>query len=557
MSTTTSSSRRFSRGGIIAGIVLIFILAFGWTIIEWTYNRVYVPEGYSMRLRFKGPPLPFLPYHNLPDSKTGFATLDENGNIIEKGVLVEMLGPGRHFLSPLRSYWDFELVPDVVIKPGEIGIATSKTGKALSGGKYLVDGDLGETEYKGDLRKVFGPGRYRVNDYAYEFKKVTLVKTTDGNQTKYAGWVQIPTGHVGVVTNLTDNPETGAVKGIQDDVLPPGIYPVNAREQQVDIVEIGYREKTIEAELNKNADGSLKYDEAGEPTVVPTQKGISFPSNDAFDITMDFTAIWGINPDQAPEVIRKFGNVEAIETKVVLPQIESICRTIGSKYDAVDLLVGESRQEFQKAATDEFKVALEEKDITLLYGLVRHIYIPQNIRLFKQKAFISEELKLTRIEQQITAETQGDLKEAEQKVELETEKIRAETEKLVANAMAEGRKTAQETEAETQRLVAEIDREIALLEAQATVLLGQATAEAKKVKAEAEAEKFKLAVDAFGTGDAYNMWVFANGLPEDIELNLIFAGDGTFWTDLRGFSETMLGRQTQMQQNSSKPQAKP
>ncbi len=38
---------------------------------------------------------------------------------------------------------------------------------------------------------------------------------------------------------------------------------------------------------------------AKEPVYAPG-KGIEFPSNDGFLIHLDFTAIWGITPEQAP-----------------------------------------------------------------------------------------------------------------------------------------------------------------------------------------------------------------------------------------------------------------
>jgi hypothetical protein len=74
-------------------------------------------------------------------------------------------------------------------------------------------------------------------------------------------------------------------------------------------------------------------------------------------------------------------------------------------------------------------------------------------------------------------------------------------------------------------------------------MLGTAKAKAKTLSEEAKAEKFKLAVEAFGSGQAYNQWVFAQGLPADIELDLIYSGDGTFWTDLKGFGEAFMGKQ--------------
>ena len=50
---------------------------------------------------------------------------------------------------------------------------------------------------------------------------------------------------------------------------------------------------------------------------------------------------------------------------------------------------------------------------------------------------------------------------------------------------------------------------------------------------EATAGRFKLAVEAFGTPTAYNHWIFATGLPEDVDLKLIYAGEGTLWTDMQ------------------------
>jgi len=536
------------RGRMLASLlgIAVLVVAACWLAVEWGYNRIYVEEGESLLLRYKGPPLPFLPGGRPAATPGQFAQVDADGNPLELGILEQMRGPGRHFYCPL--WWETRRVQDQVVEPGEVAVVTSKMGKSLAPGKFLVDGDLGSTEYKGILRKAFGPGRYRVNTYAYEFTIIKSETITSGNQTKHAGWVDIPTGYVGVVTNLADNPITGEIAGIQKSVLPPGLYPTNPNEQQIDIVEIGYREKSIIANLRTDPNEHLVLDESGEPILADDASGITFPSNDAYQINMDFTAIWGIMPDQAAEVIRRFGNVDAVELKVVVPQIESICRNNGSKLGAVELLEGESRQQFQDATKDEFKKVLAAKGITLLEGVVRHIYIPQEIRLPIQNAYIADERKLALKQKQLTTKTEADLKEATARVELESEKVQMDTAKQVAKRMAEGEKTAQETNAKTLQLVAAIDKDTAEIEAQANIVLGEAEAKVRQLAEEAKADKFRLAVEAFGSGSAYNQWAFASGLPEDIRLKLLYAGEGTFWTDLKGFSETLLGKQAQEKQ---------
>ncbi|MEZ6095904.1 MAG: SPFH domain-containing protein [Pirellulaceae bacterium] len=504
-------------------IVLAFLFAVGWLGFEWVVNRVYVPEGNSLQVQYKGPIFGSL------FGKVDYAPAGSWANDNQVGILKEMRGPGRHFLCPI--WWKTSLVPDVVIEPGEVGIVTCKLGEDLPAGDFLVDGDIGETEFKGILRKVLAPGRYRINPYGYEVNIVGTEAVPSGNQVKNSGWVEIPTGYVGVVTNLDDIPEKKQKKGIQSKVLPPGIYPINGREQQIDIVEIGYRETTVGVEKMRSPDGSLKLDDAGEPIVANLNEGINFPSSDGFPIQMDFTAIWGVMPEQAPHAVRTFGNISQVENKVIQPQIESICRNNGSRFTAVQLLVGEDREKFQERNVDEFHTVLADKEITLLYGLVRHIYIPREVREPIQSAFVADELTLTREQEQLTAKAEGLFREAEKNVELESERVNVDTDRQYQARLAEGDREAKKTDAQTQRMAAAIDRETAELQAEATKVLGQAENEGKKLVEQAHADRFRLAVEAFGSPSAYNDWIFASNLPKDVELKFLYAGEGTLWTD--------------------------
>lgn len=538
---------------LVSGIVTLLILVIGgYQFMEWTLNRVYVPEGHSLQLRYKGPPLPFLP-GSKPTSIPGtFAEVDAQGHPKQVGVLKEMRGPGRHFYW--IGWWETKLIPDTLVKPGQVAVVTSNMGANLPEGTFMVDGSLDKTKEKGILRRVLGPGTYRINDYAYTVSVVQELTEKSGLQTKHSGWVSVPTGSVGVVTNLAENKLTNTVPGIQDKVLQPGLYPINPREQHVDIIVVGFAEKSVKSNLLTGPDNKPVLDDSGEPSVVDDESGIAFPSNDGFKIHMDFTAIWGIMPEQASDVIRKFGNLEAVEAKVVVPQIESICRNKGSSLGAVDLLVGDSRRKFQDEVSNSFHKILEDKGLTLLHGFVRNIHIPQEVRKPIQEKFVADELKLTRDQEQLTARTEGVLREAEKTVELETERVNADTAKLVAQAQAEGNKVAEETKAETIKLVATIAAKTAELEAQANVTLGKAEAGAKQLQAEAKSELFKLAVDAFGSGKAYNEWIFATGLPDDVQLDLFYAGEGTLWTDLKGFTEAMIAKDS-LKGATPKPEA--
>ncbi|MBQ6916118.1 MAG: hypothetical protein IJQ65_10370, partial [Kiritimatiellae bacterium] len=183
----------------------------------WNFCRVYVPEGHMAIVTAKtGRPLP-------PGR-----ILAEPG---EKGVQRVPLAEGRHFLNPVNNDW--KIVRAITIPAGSIGIVTSKTGKELAPGEILALDD----DSKGVWRRVLGPGSYRLNPEGYDVKTVSAIN--------------IPVGYVGVVTSLTGRPAaqgqfaaTGE-KGVLEKILQPGLYYVNPRAYQVDVVEVGMNQVSI------------------------------------------------------------------------------------------------------------------------------------------------------------------------------------------------------------------------------------------------------------------------------------------------------------------------
>ena len=96
---------------------------------HWTINRIYVPQGHSLMLRYKGP----LIFGARNAAKAGHFA--QEGEI---GVLEQLRGPGRHFYCPV--WWERTLVDDVEVRTGEVAVVTSKLGNPLPQGEFLVDG---------------------------------------------------------------------------------------------------------------------------------------------------------------------------------------------------------------------------------------------------------------------------------------------------------------------------------------------------------------------------------------------------------------------------------
>lgn len=537
--------KRFLIAAAVAVVGLALVLYVGFW--KWTVCRIEVPAGKSLLVRYKGP----WPFGGVAQTPEGtLVQLDKHGRPERVGILEAMPGPGRHFYSPLE--YEIREVEDVTIKPGEIGLVTAKVGKDLPSGTYVA-----EEGYKGIQRKLLTPGRYRMNPYAFEVDPKPLsacVGNSGGSKLPEGASALIPPGYVGVVT--VKQPKPGESPGIQPDVLQPGIYYINPAEKRVDVVSVGYNETSLQVEMARNPDKSLKF--PPRPTPVPGTEslapkihpdpiylegqGIQFPSSDAFEIHMDFTAIWGILPDQAPAVVANFGELKNVEENVILPQIKAISRLQGSRRGAVDLLVGETREAFQTDTAEELDRVLTAKGLKLLFGLTRHIYVPAQVREPIQQGKIAEELKKTREQEQLTQKAAADLAEAKKKVNYEERRTEVETEKLVAEALATGSKQAAEIEAESERLTAKIAAETAQVQAQITRTTREAEAKKVELASQARAELSRNQVQILGGPEAFNRYMFAENLPSDLRLGVFYAGPGTFWTDLKGFEQILTGK---------------
>ncbi len=559
------SLMRFFAGNIARLVKLVIglalILAGLTTAVYWMAFRVYVPPGYCLiRIAKSGDPM-----------EAG-QTVAEPG---QKGIQRETWGPGRYFLNPI--FWDTELVPLVEIKAGrpetwtwvhgverlpggklpaggmlggelpEVGILTRKSGKPDPSGAAVVSRD---SPYTGIIREVLTPGVYRINPYEYEVKKAPAYV--------------IPAGFVGVVTNqLGQQPEmievpdlpidagtmmgnetrpttsvtqatkrirplaTGDQRGTLRDVLPPGVYYLNPNVARVKITEVGYNE----------------FSQISNRT---SQDTIRFPSKSGFDIELGVTVVWGLHPRHAAEVINEFGATDEVLEKVIKPQLRSICRNQGSLYEARDFIQGERREEFQHVLSTVLRDVCRQKNIELLLALISTIDVytregqpvagEADLKTAIQDSFLAIERQITNTKLQVTEQKRALLEEAKKQVDITREQIESETRKKVATTLAEGQRKAAEIEAQGRLEVAKLEQQIATLEAEKTELLGRAEADVEKLKKQAEADGKKMLVGAFGSPAAYNLYTFADRFEPD-SIRMIFAGPGTFWTDLKRFEE--------------------
>jgi regulator of protease activity HflC (stomatin/prohibitin superfamily) len=531
-------------------VVLAIVILYGlWIAFKWSVMRVYVPDDKALLVLNKfGDSLPS-EFVVVPKGETRF-----------KGVQEEVRGPGRYFFNPIEYHtqlvdlvnipagdpqnWDW--TPDGQLKnPAAapmVGLVTLKQGKTAPAGVEVVG-----PGYRGIQAEVLTPGVYKVNP---QVQDVTLVPATI-----------VPPGSVGVVTRLIGDtlgfsiasaslgraPATGPAtqpggeegrlvvgtthRGILRDVLQPGIYYLNPRMLRVTVVPVGYDQVTLD-----HRDSTA----------------VHFYSQDGYEVEADFTVVWGRSPADAPEIVANIGDTHRIEQNVIAPAMKAACQNEGSKYTAVELIQGQTRSKFQDDLSQSLEAQVAPRHVSVLLALVRNISIKDKggkdatggLMATIQRANIEVERNLTNKQKTETAVKTAELAQADKLVDVARETVSAETEVLVANVVAEAAKKAAEIDAERDLQVAQINLQVAQLDAKRTQILGKAKADVERMKNDAEAKGSKLLVDALGSPQAYNQYIFAkNFAPTD--MRLIFAGPGTFWTDLKSFQEIGAAKMAQ------------
>ncbi len=545
--------------------VIIAITAACWVIWTWFFCRFYVPINYMAIITAKIG-------KNLPAGQI----LAQNG---QKGIREEVLGEGRYFFNPV--FYDWEIVPVTIIPPAKVGLLTSKVGVDLPSGEFLAN-----PGQKGIGRSVLGPGKYRLNPYGYRIDVIDAVSIPVG----FIGVVTSLSGEKAADGQFARDNQ----KGVRRDILQPGLYYINPKEYTVDILEVGLNQVSLLGEKgseiitkrrmatqNKATDelqsnvlmeqrvkreeylersqvaassldvrkhdkktavgqtaapvSSLKARAGGKSDSLATfalTQFVEFPSRDGFDISLDMTVEFELQPEVIASVFKTYGDLPAVVDKIILPQILSVSRLKGSAYRAIDFIVGEGREKFQNDLTESLAAILKERNIIIHEALIRHVAVPNEILDPIQQSSVAIEQDLTNKERQNTARKQAELNTELGMIDQKQGQVIQETEKLKAEIKADQEKQVAETSAQALKTVAEIEKQTAGVRAEKTRKLGEAEA---KIVQMVEGEKAKgqiLKAQAFNDPAAYSLWEFASRLNEDIDITILHSGEGTLWTDL-------------------------
>jgi regulator of protease activity HflC (stomatin/prohibitin superfamily) len=498
-------------GGSITGLLVLFLFIF-------TIVRVDVPPDMVLvATRLSGKDLP----------EGHFIALEED----QKGVMLKPYNEGFHWFNPYT--YRTEIVNSTIIKPGEVGVLIRLFGDDLPGSRLVaspgLDKERGAKEvYKGVLRESLGPGKYNINTRAYQVERYPAIT--------------VPNGFVGVSINTGDalapsepthpyiNDKEG-FKGVSPKTRQPGTYYLNPYCEQLVLYEV--RAQRFDFIKTPQKDGS-----------------IDFQSSDAFTLNMEGTIEWAIDPELAPELICRLGELnkmiwtfdhptpnprlnrpsprgrrkarrpavvkgqlalaklDVLVQKVLVPYTRSYVRMLGAKYKASEYISGERRMEIQK----DFRARLEER--CKLYGMkIRNVAISKIMPPSKIKEIINnrslQKEQRNRIVQNIEKlRSDANLKKKQESIRKSQLMVDANTTAEKRRIRARQDRNVSLKKIEGELAVAKINKNKAEIEKERYVIDERARIDQAFKKEEAQIQTLALEVSANGGGNNYIRSIF-------------------------------------------------
>lgn len=436
-----------------------------------------------------------------------------------KGIQRDVKTEGRYFYNPYA--WSWEVLPQIEIKPGEMGVKISLTGDDLGYGDFLAKIDEnGNAISKGIVPGALKPGRYPVNPYLYS---VEIHKP-----------ITIPAGYKGVVTSLAAPLATDPNKllvdtgerGVQKVALEPGTHYVNPYMTRVDLVDCRSQR------FNLGEEGDM-----------------GFPSKDGFWVSLDGVIEFRVSPEKAPEVYVLFNqqengpeiDKEIVET-VIMPNARSFCRLQGSNSSGREFIQGISRTTFQDSFEKAMRTACEPLGIEIIQALITKIRPPEQIADPVRKREIAKQQELQYQQQTLQQESEQKLAVEKAMVEQKQAVVKAEQAVVKITTQALQDQEVAVTKANEQAAVAQLKLDASLDEAAAMSATGKAAADVVRFDNEAEAAGWKKAVEAFaGDGHGFAQYVLYQKLSASYRKIMVNTADSPIMKVFDSFAKPTTG----------------
>ena len=484
-----------------------------------------------------------------------------------KGVWRDVLGPGLYRLNP--EGYTIEIADAINIPAGYVGVVTSQTGKMPKPGEFATIGE------KGVLQDILQPGLYYINRYAYQVNVIEIgmnqVSMTSSNK---GGSVFNTKSRLSINNSAMQELEANTLNFQQE------LRRQNQSQMQTPSVKESFKrvmQKPVSDMKSKKADVALAEGTAkrlnsprpgagfvelggnisADAQIFGVSKAVEFPSRDGFKVSLEMTVEFELLPEHISKIYLLYGDLPQVVEKIILPQVLSVSRLKGSSYGAQDFILGEGREKFQNDLREELVKTLASKNIIVHNAIIRTVEIPMDILQPIRAVSLAQEQNLTNISMQETAKKLGELNTETELIEQRRREVIQETEKLVATTAAECKREVETIAAEVKLKVAEIGVKRSELLAKTTTLKGETEANVKFLTANETAIGEGMLAQALGGGEVLAYMRAVEALNPKITTRVIYAGDGTLWTDLQNATLPLPAKTAPVRTQTPAPATKP
>jgi hypothetical protein len=410
-----------------------------------------------------------------------------------KGVQTEVLREGRYYYNPYD--WTWQVVPQVEIPLGKLGVRIRLYGKDLPAGELIARAE----DQKGIVAEVLNPGLYPINAYV-------VGKDSERNNcaeiVELHDPVTIPAGFKGLVTDLSspvpaksnDIVSAEGERGVQAVTLEPGTKYLNPYMKDVRLIDCRSKRYNL--------------------------KDIGFPTKDGFWVSLEAIIEFRVKPEGAAKTYILFNEEgdnkvlpDEVIAKVILPNARAYTRLQGSNFSGKEFIAGDTRVSFQTNFQETMKRNCDKQGIEIIQALITRITPPDKIAepVRRREIALQQENQYKKEIEQQKAEMNLAVEKA--LVQQKREKVAANQEVVVVTTEAKKKQEVALIDASKRLAVAEQKLQAAQDLAAAILAKGKADANVINFANAAEAAGWQKSVAAFGgDGKEYARWTLLKKL---------------------------------------------
>jgi hypothetical protein len=442
-----------------------------------------------------------------------------------KGVQKEVKAEGRYYYNPYD--WDWQIVPQVEIPEGKLGVRIRMYGEDLAAGELIAWKDT----QKGIVAEVLRPGRYAINAYVAEKGDREPPRQNCAEMVELHEPVTIPAGFKGLITDLTaampkeinELLSDKGERGVQSETLEPGTYYLNPYLQEVRLVDCRSQRHNL--------------------------TDIGFPTKDGFWVSLEAIIEFRVKPDKAASTYILYNEeregkalAQEIINKVILPNARAYTRLRGSNHSGKEFIAGNTRVMFQEDFQKTMKSTCDDQGIEIIQALITTIKPPEKIadpvrRLqiaLQQEAQYKKEIDQQLAEQELAVQKATVLQKRAV--------VAAEQEVVVVTTEAKKKQEVALIDANTRLAVAEQKLMAAKDQAAAMMAKGKADADVVSFANQAEAAGWKKSVAAFsGDGNEFARWTLYKKLASAFRSMMINTENSPLMDVFKAFDSKPIG----------------